>query len=450
MTTKQTTSVTYKSINRLAVPATIAGIAEPVLSITDTAIVGNIPVDGVEALAAVGIVGSFLSMLIWILGQTRSAISAIVSQYLGAGLLDEVKSLPAQAIFFNILLSIIILLSTIFFIEEIFYLMNARGKILEFCISYYAIRVWGFPLTLFVFAVMGIFRGLQNTFWPMTIAVTGAALNIALDFALVYGITDLIEPMYLEGAAWASLISQGVMAIMAFFLLVRKTHIRLWPEWPLHKEMARLVGMSLNLFVRSIALNITFVLAVREAARLGEHSIGAHTIAINLWLLAAFFIDGYGAAGNIMGGKLLGAKDYPKLWKLAKRIVLYGEAVCLILMLAGYLAYRPLGALFTQEALVLEVFYAIFFIVILGMPFNAVAFTLDGLFKGLGEMKYLRNVLLTATFLVFVPVLYVSQYLDWGLYGIWAAITAWMIVRGAMLVVKFRSKFRPLLQKSYL
>lgn len=450
MTIKQTTSVTFKSINRLAVPATIAGIAEPVLSITDTAIVGNIPVDGVEALAAVGIVGSFLSMLIWILGQTRSAISAIISQYLGAGRLEDVKELPAQAIFFNVLLSIILLLSTIFFIEEIFYLMNARGKILEFCVSYYAIRVWGFPLTLFVFAVIGIFRGLQNTFWPMTIAVTGAVLNIILDFALVYGVSGVIQPMYLEGAAWASLISQAVMAAMAVLLLLRKTDIRLWPKWPLHYQMGRLIGMSLNLFVRSVALNITFVLAVREAARLGEHSIGAHTIAINLWLLAAFFIDGYGAAGNIMGGKLLGAKDYQNLWKLAKRIVLYGAGVSLVLIAIGMIGYRPVGTIFTQEKLVLQAFYSIFFIVILGMPFNTVAFTLDGLFKGLGEMKYLRNVLLAATFLVFVPVLYLSQYFEWGLYGIWGAITAWMMVRGGALVFKFRNKFRPLLQKTYL
>ena len=107
------TVVSLKTINSLAIPATIAGIAEPVLSITDTAIVGNIETYGLESLAAVGIVGSFLSMLIWILGQTRSAISAIISQYLGAGKLDEVKNLPSQAIFFNVSLSILLLLSTI-------------------------------------------------------------------------------------------------------------------------------------------------------------------------------------------------------------------------------------------------------------------------------------------------------------------------------------------------
>jgi MATE family multidrug resistance protein len=285
------TAVNFKTINKLAIPATIAGIAEPILSITDTAIVGNIPVDGLESLAAAGIVGSFLSMLIWVLGQTRSAISAIISQYLGAGKLEEVKTLPAQAIFLNIALSIVILLSTIFVIEDIFLLLNASGKILDYCVKYYAIRVWGFPLTLFTFAIFGIFRGLQNTYWTMLIAITGAILNIFLDFLLVYGLEGFISPMYLEGAAYASLISQGVMALMAFIFLIVKTDISLKLRFPLHPELGKLVVMSLNLFVRALALNTALILAVREAAALGDRYIGAHTIAINLWLFSSFFID---------------------------------------------------------------------------------------------------------------------------------------------------------------
>jgi len=438
--------INFKSINNLAIPAIIAGIAEPLLSITDTAIVGNIPVDGLESLAAAGIVGSFLSMLIWILGQTRSAISAIISQYLGAGKIEEVKTLPAQAIFLNISLSLLILLSTVFIVEEIFQLLNASGKILDYCISYYSIRVWGFPLTLFVFAVMGIFRGLQNTFWPMMIAIVGAVLNIILDFIFVYGIADILEPMYLEGAAWASLIAQGVMALMALILLLTKTEISLRIRLPWHPQLGRLVVMSLNLFVRALALNTTLLLAVREATALGDRYIGAHTIAINLWMFAAFFIDGYAAAGNIMGGRLLGAKNYKELWALAKKIVLYGVSVSLVLMLLAVLFYKPLGSLFSNNTAVLEIFYAIFFILIIALPMNPVAFVLDGLFKGLGEMKYLRNVLLSATFLGFVPTLFLGKHLGWGIYGIWIAISVWMFIRGAALVWKFRRKFRPLLQ----
>lgn len=442
------TVINLKNINKLAIPATIAGIAEPVLSITDTAIVGNIPVNSVESLAAVGIVGSFLSMLIWILGQTRSAISTIISQYLGAGRLHEVRSLPAQAIYFNIVLSIIVLLGTIFVIEDIFILLNASGMILEFCVDYYAIRVWGFPLTLFVFAVMGIFRGLQNTFWPMMIAIVGASLNIILDFILVYGIKGVLSPMYLEGAAWASLIAQGAMAVMAIILLIKKTEIPLVLRLPIHPELGRLAKMSLDLFVRTVALNIALILAVREAAALGDRFIGAHTIAINLWLFAAFFVDGYSAAGNSLAGKLLGAKDYNGLWLLAQKIVRYGLFVSLLLMLAGGLFYMPLGRIFSSDTSVLETFYTIFFIVILAQPMNTIAFVFDGIFKGLGEMKYLRNVLLAATFLGFIPVLYAGKYLELGLYGIWIALTVWMLIRSAALVWKFRRKFRPLLQKT--
>ncbi len=197
----QQTNISFKRIQQLAIPAIIAGIAEPVLSATDAAVVGNISEFGIESLAAVGIVGSFLSALIWILGQTRSAISAIVSQNLGAGKLKDLQGFPAQAIYFNIALSILVLFSTYFFVEEIFKLLNAEGIILAFSIDYYNIRVWGFPLTLFTFA------GLQNTFWPMIIAAIGAALNIGLDFALVYGIDGLISPMGIKGAAWASLIA---------------------------------------------------------------------------------------------------------------------------------------------------------------------------------------------------------------------------------------------------
>ena len=107
----------------------------------------------------------------------------------------KVKTLPAQAIILNITLSLLVLLTTIFIIEDIFKLFNASGKILDYCVSYYAIRVWGFPLTLFVFAVMGIFRGLQNTYYPMLIAITGAVVNIGLDFLLVYGIEGWVSAL---------------------------------------------------------------------------------------------------------------------------------------------------------------------------------------------------------------------------------------------------------------
>ena len=133
---------------------------------------------------------------------------------------------------------------------------------------------------------------------------------------------------------------------------------------------------------------------------------------------------------------------------LQKKIMLYGALVSLVLMVLATIFYYPLGRLFSQEAHVLNAFYSIFFILIIGLPINTMAFVLDGLFKGLGEMKFLRNLLLAATFLGFVPVLFLSKYMGWGLYGIWLAFTVWMIIRAGALVLKFRRKFQPLVQNA--
>ena len=394
-----------------------------------------------ESLAAVGIVGAFLSMLIWILGQTRSAISAIISQNLGAGKLEDIKVLPAQAIFFNMILSVFVLGGTYFFVEDIFTFLNAEGMVLDLSIDYYNIRVWGFPLTLFTFAVFGIFRGLQNTFWPMLVAISGALINIGLDFALVYGIEGIIAPLGVKGAAWASLVSQAIMALMALVFLLVKTNISLRLRFPLHPEIRRLVGMSLNLFVRSLSLNVALVLAVKEATALGTASVAAHTIAANIWLFTAFFIDGYGAAGNVLGGRLLGAKNYAGLWLLTKRVNTYNLIVAGLLMIACTVGYTIVGELFTNEEAVLTVFYSVFYIVILIQPLNSIAFTLDAIFKGLGEMAYLRNILLLATFVGFVPMIYLGKHMGWGLEGIWVAFVVWMFLRSSTLCVKYYNTY---------
>lgn len=435
--------ISFREINRLAIPAIISGISEPLLSITDTAIVGRIPEEGLESLAAAGIVGSFLSMLVWVLGQTRSSISAIVSQYLGAGKLEEVRNLPMQAIFFNFLLSLFVIATTLPFASQIFQLFDASGRLLDLSLSYYSIRIWGLPLTLFTYALFGVFRGLQNTFHPMWIAMLGTGVNIGLDFVLVYGIEGWIPAMNLEGAAYASLIAQAVMALAVLLLALGRKDISLRLEWPLNPEILRLLTMSANLFVRTLALNAALLISVREATSLGKSVIAAHTVAMNLWLFAAFFIDGYSAAGNSMGGRLLGALDFKGLWDLTRRILLYGSAMAAILLAIGIAFLHRIGNLFTREEAVLEVFDQIMPILLLQLPVSALTFVLDGLFKGMGEMKYLRNILLLATFACYLPALIVGKYFDLGIYSIWIALSLWMLARGGALWWRFRSHYLP-------
>ncbi len=442
------TAITLKQINKLAIPALISGVSEPILSLTDAAIVGNIEVNSTESLAAVGIVTTFLSMLIWVLGQTRSAISSLVSQYLGADNLDAIKSLPAQAIFIITSLSILIILTTYPFATSIFKLYNASHLILDYSVDYYKIRVFGFPFTLFTIAVFGTFRGLQNTYYPMLIAIVGTIVNIVLDIVLVYGINGLIPAMNIKGAAYASVVAQLIMAILSVYYLLRKTEISLKPTFPFNKEIKTFILMILNLFVRTLALNVTLYYASAFSTSYGKEYIAAYTIAINLWFLGAFIVDGYSSAGNILSGKLYGQKNYKELVQLSNKLIKYGLFLGIIIAIIGGLLYYPIGQIFTDDPEVLNQFYKVFWIVLAMQPFCALAFIFDGVFKGLGQMKYLRNVLLFSTFVVFVPILFWLDALDYKLYAIFIAMTFWIIARGFPLIIKFRKQFLSLSQKT--
>jgi putative MATE family efflux protein len=442
------TDISLKHINKLAIPALIAGISEPILSLTDAAIIGNMPLNATESLAAVGIVTTFLSMLIWVLGQTRSAISSIVSQYLGAENLEAVKNLPAQAIFIITSLSVLIILTTYPFAAQIFKLYNASDLILSYSVTYYQIRVFGFPFTLFTIAVFGTFRGLQNTFTPMVIAIVGAAANIILDIVLVYGIEGILSPMHIKGAAYASVAAQVLMAALSAFYILKKTNIPLLVTFPFNKEIKRFVLMIINLFIRTIALNIALYFGTSFATKYGPIYIAAYTIAINLWFLGAFLIDGYASAGNILSGKLLGAKEYSTMITLSNKLIKYGIVVGAIIAVCGGLLYFPIGHIFTNDKEVLKEFYNVFWIVLAMQPLCALAFIFDGVFKGLGKMQYLRNVLLFSTLLVFIPVVLVTDYLDYKLYGVFLAFTLWILARGIPLIIKFRKTYSTLAQNT--
>ncbi len=439
-----TKSVKISDIQKLAIPALISGIAEPILSITDTIIVGNMAENATISLGAVGIVGSFISMLIWVFGQTRSVIASIIAQALGQKKLEEVEDLPAQGILIIIFSSFLIILLTYFNSEGLFKFYNASGNLLKFCVEYFNIRVWGLPFTLLTIGIFGIFRGLQNTYYPMIIAIVGTILNIVLDIIFVYGIEGFINPMFIQGAAYASLVAQVTMAFLAIILLYKKTNIKLAVKFPFNPKIKSFMQMFGNLVIRTASLNVTLYFCNAFATKYGDEFIAAYTIAINLWFLVAFIIDGYSSAGTILSGKLYGEKSYGVLMKFGNDLTKIGVKIGFIMCIIGFVFYYPLGRIFNNDPVVLEEFYNIFWIVLTMLPLCSIAFIFDGIYKGLGWMKDLRNVLLFSTFIIFVPFVILFDHYDLGLHGIFYAFTLWILSRSIPLIIKFRKTFNKL------
>ena len=430
--------VSFREINRIAIPAVFAGIVEPLISLTDVAVAGNLHTHSEQALAAVGIVGSLLSTMLWVLASTKTSTSALVAKYLGMGKLKSIESLIPQAMAFNILISLILvivanLFSTLIF--EGFFL--SKGITLDYCIEYFEIRSIGFPLTLVTFTIFGTFRGMQNTYWAMVISIIGGLLNAVLDILFAFQLD-----LGVIGIAYASVIAQGGMLILSLIYFFRKTDFHLRFSLPLHTEIKTWMFISANLFIRTILLNFTIILANRYASDYGDSYVAAQAILINIWLFSAFLIDGYSNAGSAISGRLLGEKNYRNIWILGLDLIKYSMVIALLLAFTYSVFYDQIGLIFTKEKEVLDHFSVVFWMVIIAVqPLNALAFTLDCMYKGMGKAKTLRNLLIVATFIGFVPVLLLTDHLEWKLKGIWVAFNVWMAIRSLGLFAIFRHNF---------
>ncbi len=432
--------ISLTEINKLAIPAIFAGIIEPVISITDTIISGKINLienNDLPYLGAIGLAGALLSAFIWIFAQTRSAISSYVAINYGKNQIHYVRPLVSQTFYMNLVVGIMVALTAYLFTKPIFIIQNAEGIILQLTSDYFQIRVWGFPFTLLTFTLFGVFRGYQNTQWAMYIGLTGGIVNIILDLLFVY-----VFKWSIQGIAYASIIAQAIMFIGALYVLFSRTPFHLRWRFKVHPDFKALIMMSINLIIRTLSLNIAIWFANKFATGYGEDYISTQSVLIQIWLLSAFLLDGYSIAGNALSGKLKGENDTKRLWVLSRDLIKIMLICSFVIMLAMIVFYKPLGSLFTQKETILTLFNDHFWLIILMQPICAIAFLFDGIFKGLGEARELRNVLLIATFVGFLPTLYSMDFLGLKLHGIWIAFFVWMIIRSSVLFIKFKRKYK--------
>lgn len=427
----------YRSIWKLAIPAMLGGIVEPVISLTDIAVVGNIGYDTINeskenlsAVAAVGLAGGLISALIWIFAQMKSAVSAKVSQAYGSNRMQDMASLIPQMLYFNIVAGISVLLLTYFSSAWLFEnVLSASGNVLKDAKSYFNIRVLGFPLSLITFSLFGVFRGVQNTWWAMVVAIVGGIVNIVLDFILVLGWWG-VEPMGVEGAAYASVVAQLVMFLLTLYFLFFKSKIQLVHSLEINPEFKSMLLIAGNLVLRTATLNVALMLTYRFANIYGTVEAATHALMLNLWLLSAFFLDAFASSANAMAGKYLGARNKEALQLNLNRNLILSLIVTSVLALFIVVFDVPVMNLLIDSEEVWEMYPRVLPLFVVCLFFNSVAFTYDGVFKGMGYAKFLRNLLFVSTLFGFLPVLFIGHMISPGIHVIWVAIIVWMVFRG--------------------
>lgn len=420
----------------------IAGLAEPVMGLADTAILGHLDTGSTAAIGGVGVAVGLFFLIFWSFVVLHPAMIGIVGRYLGQGKAALLDGLLFQLVLFSVFLGSAIWWVSSSWAGELLMLYNAEDEVLRNAVDYFEIRVTAFPLMFVTYMLFGVIQGLQNTRWTMWIVLMGAGLNLILDLVLVYGIEGFVPAMGVKGAAWGTVASQVLMLVSVLFVLFKKTPYRLRPDWKLHPEFMKTLGVAANFMARTLSLNAVLFMASRSSAAIGEAELAAHTMAIQVWVFSFFVLYGFSTAGQAMSGKLIGERSFAHLRWLSTRLLWIGGGLALVLVVVYLLGYGVIGHLLSNDEAAVTQFESIFWLLVLTLPVSAPAFTYDGLLKGMSEAKLLRNLMAIAA-CVFVITLVV---LPGSLQAVWYSIVVWMAFRTVGTAWFFRRKLRRLEQ----
>lgn len=400
----------------------IAGLAEPLIGLADTAILGNLAEGSTEAVGGVGIAVGLFFFVFWTFIVIHPTMVATVSRYLGEKRVEELDALVFQLVVFNAVLGLVLWVVTSTYAPELLGLYNAKGEVLRQATTYFRIRALGFPLMLMTFLMFGVLQGLQNLKWEMWIVLLGGSLNIVLDLLLVYGVEGLVPAMGVAGAAYGSLASQVVMFAVTLWLLLRHTPFSLKPVLRVDHRFRETLGVSGHFMVRTLTINTVFYLATSTAAKVDEHALAAHAMAMQVWTFSFFLLDGYSSVGQTMSGKLFGEGRTQDLRWLSGRLIRIGFAISGTMVLGYTLLYGFLGKWLSNDPLTQRAFEEMFWLLILTIPIAVLAFTYDGILKGLAEARFLMRMMLTAL-LLFAAVLWLQSP---SIQSVWIGFLVWM------------------------
>ena len=374
-----------REILRLAVPAFLALVAEPLYLLADSAIVGHL---GTTALAGLGIASAVLSTAISLCIFLAYGTTASVARRIGAG---DVRGALVQGID-GIWLAIVIgVAATGVGIPLTGWLVGLFGPgsdVAGQASSYLRIGFLGAVPLLVVLAATGVLRGLQDTRTPMVVAIAGNGANAVLNLLLVYGLAGF-PALGIRGSALGTVIAQAGTAVALLVVVVRAARQHRVPLLPDPSGIRSAGGAGVPLLLRTVTLRASLLVMTYGATTLGEHPLAAMQVAMTIWAFLAFTLDAIAIAAQAITGRYLGAGDVMGTRAVTRRMLRWG-LVSGVVTGAGLAVAAPfLGPLFTGDERVQALLVPVLLVGAVFQPVAGVVFVLDGVLIGAGDGRYL-------------------------------------------------------------
>ena len=201
-----------KSLFVFSLPMIIGNLFQQFYTMADSAIVGRFV--GERALAAVGASYALTNIFICVAIGGGIGSSVIVSRYFGGKNYRNMKTAVSTAMLSFLMISIILGGIGLIFCKQIMVLLNTPDDTLGMAVIYLRIYFLGLPFLFMYNVISSMFNAFGKSKTPLFFLILSSMLNVALDLFMVAALN-----MGVAGAAWATLISQGIAAVSSSFVL---------------------------------------------------------------------------------------------------------------------------------------------------------------------------------------------------------------------------------------
>ena len=423
----QTPNIINKRILQIAVPSIISNITVPLLGLIDVTIVGHLGAAAYIGAIAVG--GMLFNIIYWIFGFLRMGTSGMTSQAYGKHDLDEVARLLLRSVGVGLLIAIILVALQYPIRKLAFTFIQTTEEVERLATLYFRICIWGAPPMLGLYGFAGWFIGMQNSRFPMYIAITQNIVNIAASLCFVY-----LFHMKVAGVAWGTLTAQYAGFLMALLLWRRyygglKKHVA-WHEVLKKEAMLRFFQVNRDIFLRTLCLVIVTLFFTSAGAAQGEIVLAVNTLLMQLFTLFSYIMDGFAYSGEALVGKYVGANNRLALYRTVRQLFIWGVGLSTGFTLLYFFGGKSFLGLLTNETSVIRE-AGNYFYWVLAIPLTGfAAFLWDGIFIGATATRQMFYSMLVASGSFFL--VYYSLHEWMGNHALWLAFIVYLSLRGIM------------------
>ncbi|TDO04797.1 MATE family efflux transporter [Sunxiuqinia elliptica] len=415
-----------RKILRLAIPNIVSNVTIPLLGLVDLALMGHL--DSEVFIGAVSLGTVIFNFIYWGFSFLRMGTSGFTAQAYGEKKEAESYHILSRAMLISTAISLVII-SLQFPIEWLsFRLINGSQEVEALAREYFRIRIWAAPATLGLYVLNGWFLGMQNARYPMITSIAANVFNIVLSFSFVK-----LFHLNSAGVALGTVLAQYLGVVIGVYLFFRsyKSLTQHW-NWKAIINPATLKSffkVNSDIFIRTFCVIFVFTFFTSKSASINDHILAVNSILIQFLLFFAFFIDGFAYAGEALAGRFVGERSRLLFKKVTRSLFYWGSLLALAFSFLYLVANKLILSILTNQQELIQSALDFRWWIVVTPVLSFASFIWDGIYIGATASREMRNSMLGATLLVFLPGYFLMQPII-GNHALWVAMLLFMLSRG--------------------